>query len=124
NSETGNGSTIVVFASCSPAAPLPWYGDGRLNVDPGQLATVYCANGEVAVYRIIQSVGYLSLRVSQATIAKGPKYPARNTLIAEDHHYKVRLYRLTSGELQINATSYESGKNDYVFIWPGCTPNG
>jgi hypothetical protein len=119
NLETGDRTRITVTATCNGYSALPLFTDGRINMDADQTAAIYCYRGGVNVSRIILSKGYPSLRVSAATIAKTPKYPAHNTLIAEDKRYKVRLYRLSSGELQINATSYE-GKPDYVFIWNGC----
>ncbi len=119
NLDSGNGSTINVSAVCTGLYALPMFTDGRLNMDTAQEAAVYCNKGGVDVWRVVQSQGYLSLHVTKETIAKVPKYPAKNTLIAEDKKYLVRLYRLTSGELQINATSYV-GKTDYVFVWKGC----
>jgi len=120
---TDSGSSVTVGAWCN-GNPNTLFTDGRLNSDVAQAAAVYCDSGSVIVWRVIQSQGYLSLHVSPDVIAKVPKFPAKNTLIAQDDHSKVRLYRLTSGELQINATSYDPGKDDYVFVWKGCETNG
>ena len=119
NMPDGDRTRVTVSALCNGYAALPTFADGRINMEVDQTAAIYCYRGGVVVSRIIASKGYPSLRVSAATIAKVPKNPAQNTLIAEDKRYKVRLYRLTSGELQINATSFE-GKPDYVYIWNGC----
>jgi hypothetical protein len=78
-------------------------------MDADQTAAIYCRNGGVNVSRIILSKGYPSLSVSKATIDKVPKLPAQNTL--------------TSGEQQINATSFEDNP-DYVFIWNECESSG
>jgi len=32
----------------------------------------------------------------------------------------VRLYRLTTGEFQVNSPPLVAGQDDYVFIWNGC----
>ena len=119
NLNSGKRTRITVTATCNGFAKLPTFADGRINMDADQTVAIYCYRGGVTASRIILSKGYPSLRVTAATIAKTPKYPAQNTLLAEDKHYLVRLYRLSSGELQINATSFE-GKPDYVFIWNGC----
>src|SRR5579859_6252231 len=75
-----NGSSITVGAWCN-GNPNLVFTDGRLNSDSGQAAAIYCDSGTVVVWRVIQSQGYLSLRVSPAVIAKVPKFPAKNTLI-------------------------------------------
>jgi len=123
NLDSGNGSTVNVSAVCTGLYALPIFTDGRVNMDTAQEAAVYCNKGGVDVWRVIQSHGYFSLHVTKATIDKIPKFPVQNTLIAEDKKYLVRLYRLTSGELQVNATSSE-GKGDYVFVWKGCDSGG
>src|SRR5262249_28596160 len=119
NMPSGDRTRVTVTAYCNGLAKLPIFADGRINQDADETAAIYCYHGGVNVWRIINSKGYPSLSVSAATINKVPKYPAQNTLIAEDKRYEVRLYRLSSGELQINATSFE-GKDDYVYIWNGC----
>lgn len=120
NMPSGDRTRVTVTASCQGYGKLPTFTDGRINMDADQTAAIYCKrNGGINILRIINSHGYPSLNVSAAAINKVPKNPPQNTLIAEDKKYQIALYRLSSGELQINARSFE-GKPDYVYIWNGC----
>jgi subtilisin-like proprotein convertase family protein len=87
--------------------------DGRLNsCDAGQTAAVYCAaDGTVTVLAIWKGEGFPGIVATKAEIDAVPLHPAKNTLIKEGNG--VRLYRLTSGKLQVNRAS-EKGK-DYSF---------
>jgi hypothetical protein len=87
--------------------------DGRENCnDAGQTDAVYCKDGGVTVYALYKEVGYLAFTVTKAELASFPEKPARNTLIKQGKG--AELYRLTSGELQLN------GPNGYTYRWPGC----
>lgn len=95
--------------------------DGRVNAhDLAAGAAIYCApNGGVAVWDInIRSEGELTLVASPEVIASVPTAPEVNTLIIEGGSF--RLYRLTSGELQVNGPGIYSTDPEYVFTWDGC----
>jgi hypothetical protein len=96
-------------------------GDNRLNSvcdAPAQTVAVYCEkDGSVTVYAIYASKGYLAFIASPDEIAKVPSKPVKNTLIKQN--LGARLYRLTSGELQVNRAEDSTGK-DYVFIFKDC----
>ncbi len=62
----------------------------------------------------------IGLRVFRATateIDAVPEFPAQNTLI--DENRGIALYRLTSGEFQVNAGPDAQGKM-YTLIFSGC----
>jgi len=91
--------------------------DGRIN--PGAVeAAIYCTTRGVKIIDIdIRGVATDSFLVPYAAIdAVG--VPEVNTLIAE--HRGFRLYRLTTGELQLNAPPNWLNTGEYVFIWDGC----
>ncbi len=93
--------------------------DGRVNpADQAAEAAIYCADTGVAIYDInLSAEGDLALFVPYADVDTVPNPPAENTLIAGGPGFA--LYRLTSGELQLNGPSDWQGKQ-YVFIWDGC----
>lgn len=97
--------------------------DDRINVrDVMATATIYCLpDGGVSIWDVnIMSQGEPAVAVTAAEIAAVPERPAENTLIAGIPG--ISLYRLTSGELQVNAAPNFYGDPEYVFIWGGCTP--
>jgi hypothetical protein len=120
---TGTAITRSLTWDCTTGAPVSTVGihqcgitDGRLNCWPEMEAhpfAVYCEAGTVVVYAIDkQGVGTLAFKVSKEELdALDPK-PATNTLITEA--LGVALYRLSSGELQVN------GSKDTFFIWKNC----
>lgn len=91
--------------------------DGRIN--PGAVeASVYCKLDGVVILDIdIRGKAVNEMKVSYDAINE-IGIPAENTLIAEQRGF--RLYRLTTGELQLNAPGNWSNSGEYVFIWPGC----
>jgi hypothetical protein len=119
----------IQFVFARPAA-----NDGRLNggVHLGSMA-VYCVNGDkipAASYgnggiRVLQDDAgtgkEILFVIAQKIKAVGDK-PPRNTLLgsATGPYGTISLYRLSSGEFQIN-TPDEHGKL-VAFIWNGCTP--
>jgi hypothetical protein len=128
---TANGTGSVFFANNNaPGATMHWtitvgkdcdngvtgitFTDGRVNSHDGaETAAVYCnADGSVDVWTVYNSVGYFAFTATKADLAKVSEKPLKNTLIKS--RLGVSLYRLTTGELQINSA------NDYVFIWDGC----
>lgn len=131
-------SVPLALAELDPAAlipecnSLPLTGilgpsDGRRNpvvVEPGQAAAVYClSDGSVDVFRIIDGKGVHAFTATPEEIAAVGSDPAENTII--DAGLEVRLYRLTSGEYQVNAPVLDQftgvqDPNGYHFIWPGC----
>lgn len=95
--------------------------DGRLNhLDAAAPATIYCLpDGGVAIWDLnLMSAGELALAVAPGEIAAVPTHPAENTLIAGAGG--IRLYRLTTGQLQVNAPPNYSTEPEYVFVWSGC----
>jgi hypothetical protein len=95
--------------------------DGRVNNhDLAAGGAIYCGEGgAVSIWDIgILGEGNLILAVSPRDIAAVPNPPEVNTLIAEAGGF--RLYRLTSGELQVNGPGIYSTDPEYVFIWSGC----
>jgi len=97
-------------------------GDGRLNCDAAQTVAVYClSDGSVKILAIdaVTNNGTLAFIASPTEIAKVPAKPTKNTAIKSG--MDATLYRLTSGELQVNRNE-PSGK-PYVFIFNGCLKN-
>ncbi|MEP7288885.1 MAG: hypothetical protein ABI947_24295 [Chloroflexota bacterium] len=121
---TFNGTfTGARFVGSSSIATLrDQFNDGRLNNDIGaeadQTVAVYCVDGGVMAYAIYKSQGYFAFKLTKDQIAKVPTKPKQNTLIHQA--LGVRLYRLTSGELQVNRTMLDPTQGDYVFRWAGC----
>lgn len=110
-------TTITATVSCGSgqlngSGSVPLFTDGRSNKDAAQTAAVYCEQGGVTIYAVVESVGHLAFKVTKAELAAVPAKPDHNTLIKSGSG--VSLYRLTTGELQINAP------NNYVFTWNGC----
>ena len=89
------------------------FNDGPLHHYDGQeVAAVYCdSDGGLSVWTAAKSVGHFAFNATKSELMQGPDKPARDMLVKAD--LGVNLYRLTSGELQINSA------NDYVFTWNG-----
>jgi len=111
--------------SCSGTATSLLFPDSRLNQDPGQTVTAYCQNGggiytggTLSVYTIdpVTSKGVFAFNVTPAEIAAVPAKPAVDTVIKSGSG--ATLYRLTSGELQLNRPE-PSGKM-YAFRFADC----
>ncbi len=101
--------------------------DGRLNSiceEPWQTAAIYCrADGTIDVYGITDSEGWLAFRTTQSVIdAVG--VPTQNSLIERSSDGKIRLYRLATGEFQVNAPRWDQMRGNlpdgYVFRFNGC----
>lgn len=100
--------------------------DNRVNVyDRAAGVVIYCLPDDtIALYDIdIRGHGALALTATSAEVAAIPTFPGENTLIKANG--VIRLYRLTSGELQVNAPGIYVADPEYVFRWNGCsTPGG
>ena len=97
--------------------------DGRLNrTDAAAGAIVYCLpDGGIAIYDVdTLSRGNLALSVTMDELTGFPAAPAENTLVDASATGAIRLYRLTSGELQLNSPGIYPSDPEYVFIWNGC----
>lgn len=91
--------------------------DGRVN--PGAVeAAIYCTTQGVKIIDIdIRGVATWSFLVPYDDIDE-IGISEENTLIRERRGF--RLYRLTTGELQLNAPPNWRNSGEYVFIWDGC----
>ena len=82
-------------------------------------AAAVCHDEGVTVYGIKGEERTPLFTLTKAELDQLPQKPPTNTVIAQGSD--VRLYRLTSGELQINAPPGTSDQLEYVFIWDGCS---
>jgi hypothetical protein len=95
------------------------FNDGRINnTVADQPVSIYCNDDGITVYAIFAGKSALAFTVTKAELAKYPEFPAQNTLIKEAKG--ARLYKLTSGEYQVNRVKED--KSEYEFRWKGCTP--
>jgi len=108
--------TTTVIEDTGNCGPIR---DGRENIeDEAAAAAIYCTDRGVEVYDIGWSgEGSPAFIATFAEIDAVPNPPATNTAI--DGSPGFTLYRLTSGELQLNGPADWEGK-PYVFIWDGC----
>jgi hypothetical protein len=95
--------------------------DARLNLDPAAPVIIYCQDYGIDVYAPQPGGPYgLALQVLNAEIdAWG--VPAENALLDATADGRVRLYRLSTGEFQVNAYH---GDEEYIAIWVGCPASG
>jgi hypothetical protein len=91
-------------------------GDGRLNPDPAAPAAVYLRDGALKVYMLDDSAhGWEALAYPADDIAAHcAPAPAENTLIASEDGGRVRLYCLSTGEIQLNVFG---GSVEVVYVW-------
>jgi hypothetical protein len=119
---TFNGTVgYAYFIEICPATTVPvLFSDGRLNNnDAAETAAIYClADGSVRVYVYAEPKWAVSFTASPEEIATIATKPAKNTLIKQG--WKAQLYRLTTGQLQVNAPGADGAKGDYVFIFTNC----
>lgn len=93
-------------------ASAPGVFDGRINrhhiAAPVAIYPVEYGNATgLHIYRIDESgKGTLALTITPEAIAAVPQQPAENTLIASTPDGSLALYRLTTGEYQLNAGEY------------------
>lgn len=121
---TWNGTIYYSIVTESPnfSGPAPAFVDGRINnFDVANPVVVYPIRTEAGTgLHIYSDAGVLLLIVTPEMIAAVPAQPEANTLIAEANG--VALYRLSSGEFQVNAPMY-NGKT-YVLIFKELFPDG
>jgi hypothetical protein len=99
-------------------------GDDRINRQAYANVSVYCdaANSRVAIYGIDpDGNGYPALFVNEADLPPTPSEEQGHLLIAEAG--SIRLYRMTTGELQVRNGPDAEGK-EYAFVWDGCPATG
>jgi len=115
-----DGVTIASVYGDDPCVkPTSVFTDGRLDSNyAGQTVALYCINSTLYVYAIdpVTSAGKLAFTATPAEIAKFPTTPAMNTAIKSA--MGATLYRLTTGELQVNRN--ETTGKFYAFIFKGC----
>ncbi len=105
---------IASFTGICPGLPnvSNEIGDGRLNrydlAAPVAVFPIPAANGTgLHLYAIgADGAGTLALVVTPEMIEAVPELPEMNTLIAATPDGAIALYRLTTGEFQINAGTY------------------
>jgi hypothetical protein len=107
---------VIIDNDCNRCS----FTDGRLNCnDAGQTAAIYCKpDGSVEVLAIFEGKGYPAFTASPAEIASVPAKPAKNTLIKQGNG--AFLYRLTSGQLQVNRREDGTPAKDYSFRFNDC----
>ncbi len=97
---------------CEENTALNCYGGFHLN-------TIVNSRGQCAieVLGFNGDGGYLAIYASSRELARVPELPEENTLI--EQYYEFSLYRLTTGEYQLNVGPDAEGKV-YVVNWYGC----
>jgi hypothetical protein len=126
SAQAGQRSWSVPTATPVPATPSCVNEDGRVDSlcnSPWQTATAYCTADGLDVYRIVDSEGILVFSVTSEELAAFgiPLKVATEMqmLVAQSDDGSIRLYRLSNGDLQLNAPMGDD-PNGYTFIWGGC----
>lgn len=122
---------VTAVASATPppgqpaAAATEFYdpGDGRINREPKDRAApvaIYCAPAGVRVWLVDGGeLGALVIDLSYEAINAAGIPADQNQLLASN--VGVQVWRLTSGDFQVNTVYPEDGK-PYVFGWDRCPP--
>lgn len=99
--------------------PILQTGDYEVNPsDPSRSAAIFCRiDGSIDIWQVVNGQGTPWFTATADIISAVPSRPAQNTLVMQGG--EIRLYRLTSGEFQVNAPR-DGDPNGYVFIWGGC----
>ncbi len=104
--------------------PCECENDRRLNCLGNEFYAVYtreargtCTIDVFLINKQARGTGRPAFRLTAAEQAKLPEKPAQNLLVNE--YYEVALYKLTTGEYQVNAGPDENGKV-YVVRFVGC----
>jgi hypothetical protein len=120
------GDTIKVTSASGPysmtATTTAACDDGRLNWYVWSTAVIYCSDADgITIYQASKEgkIGQV-FNVTAAELAALPAKPASNTLIKKVG--TVALYKLTSGEYQLNVGPDSEGKTQ-VLIWRNCNRN-
>ncbi len=116
---TGDGPYTLTVEGLPESSEPTWTGwdpgDDRINPHPAQPVALYCRTEGVVGY---SPDGALVLFASQEQIdALG--VPAAPALLAASADGSARLYRLASGEFQLNVNQ---GAQEYIFTWDACPP--
>jgi len=82
-------------------------------------ADVFCYDEGLTVYKLDSTGRSKAIQLSKEELNQFPQHPATNTQLAQGQD--IRLYRLTSGELQINAPPISADAGEYVYRWDGCS---
>jgi hypothetical protein len=95
--------TVNVVRQIAP--PVPVSADGRINnYEALPQVAIYPHDDGLRMYNIgPDGAGTLALEVTADMIAAVPALPAENTLIASNPDGTIAVYRLTTGEFQVNA---------------------
>lgn len=125
---------FVLFASVVPTQagtsspdvcnPCDCENDNRENCQGIEFYALYARESgsqcTMELYRFNgQGVGYRVMRVRERDVASLPEFPTTNTLVRQNEG--VALYKLTSGEFQINAGPDENSKV-YVIVFNWTCP--
>ncbi len=90
--------------------------NGRLNGSTGQ-GVVYANEFGIYIYGLnANSEGYLSLYVSAAELAALPAYPSVNLVIRVSPDGLFGIYKLTTGEYQVNIGPDATGKVQVIIF--------
>ncbi len=93
---------------------LPAFEDDRLNMDSGAPIVMYNVDGTFQIYKVSEnSTGTIALAISAAELA-ALETPVVNTEIALSADGSIVVYKLSSGEIQVNTAPNSEGK---VFVY-------
>ena len=113
---------IPVAGSDSSSPGITRALDDRLDRRWGMPLASYCRNDGFHFYLIADaSKGVLRLIVTPQELAAVPEKPEQNILIARSAE-NIRLYRLSSGEFQVNYGPNPNG-DEYSWAWTTCVPD-
>ncbi len=106
---TGPGPVTTTTTPTTTTITTTSSGRSPVLADLGSDGIVYTDRGNIIIYGIDSSSrGYVALVVTAAEIAAVSSTPEKNTLILRDGLFAV--YRLTTGELQVNIGPVASGE--------------
>ncbi len=88
-------------------------GDHRVNCQEASPIVIYCSEGGIEIY---STAGVFLLRVTDTEI-EAVGVPDVNTMLGQTAGGGVRVYRLSTGEFQVNTVN---GDQEFVAIWKGC----
>ncbi len=123
---SGPGNVFLGAPSAPQGVDLFIPGDERINHaawDRAAPVAIYCKAHGIQVWKISRESGRgwsaPSINLSFAAIDEQGIPGERNMLLAEQDG--VQLYRLTTGEFQVNVL-YEDEYKWYIFVWDQCMP--
>ena len=112
-SGSGTGDYILTINGVSDVPAGVIRPDNRLNADPAAPVVIYCEDYGIDIYARDASDTYQFALRALADAYEALGTPAANTLLATSADGNVRLFLLTTGEFQVNATF---GNEEYVAI--------